>query len=233
MTVLIGLRCTDGAVLASDSQETRGNYFRFWPKVNPIGDNFVALYAGDPTIGEAFARRLGVAFREAAREGEIDHSHASQLVEEGILALAKEAGEDAVKGRQILIAGVTDAKEICLWALDSDEIYLREMRTWECYGSGIDAAEMLMKDFYFPELSTKEAIPLLAYVIGAVSEICLDCGGPVSIVVANRRGVKRLSTAQVESALGGVKGMLDKMRKDLPKQLLKGELAARDLEKWG
>ena len=81
-----------------------------------------------------------------------------------------------MKGRQILSGGITDTGELCLWAVDQGEIYLREMRSWECYGSGIDAAEMLMKDLYFPEVSINEAIPLLAYVINAVSEICLDCG---------------------------------------------------------
>lgn len=129
MTVLIGLRCTDGAVLACDSQETRASYFRFWPKVNKVQDRFITMYAGNPTIGEAFARRLGTAFREAAKEGEIDQSRASQLIEEVILSLLKEAGEDAVKGRQILIVGTTEGGELCLWAVDQDEIYLREMRT--------------------------------------------------------------------------------------------------------
>lgn len=230
MTVLIGLRCTDGAVLACDSQETRANYFRFWPKVNLIGNHFVALYAGNPTIGEAFARRLGMAFREAAREGQIDRSRASQLIEEAILSLAKEAGEDAVKGRQILMAGVTDAGGICLWAIDSDEIYLREMRTWECYGSGIDAAEMLMKDFHFPEVSTKEAVSLLAYVIHAVSEICLDCGGPTSIVVVTSGGVRQLPPEEVESEVGEVKPLLERLRKELPRRVLKGELTNEQLK---
>ncbi|MCL0057521.1 hypothetical protein M1N05_00425 [Dehalococcoidales bacterium] len=226
MTVLVGLRCTDGAVLACDSQETRANYFRFWPKVNLIGNQFVTLYAGNPTIGEAFARRLGTAFREAAKQGEIDQSRASQLIEEAILSLVKEADEEAVKGRQVLIAGVTDAGEVCLWALDSDEIYLREMRTWECYGSGIDAAEMLMKDFYFPEISTKEAVPLLAYVIHAVSEMCLDCGGPLSIVVVDSQGVRQLPDEEVKSRLNKVKPLLDRMRKELPRQVLRGELTS-------
>jgi len=48
MTVLIGLRCKDGAVLACDSQETRTNYFRFWHKVNWVDDNLVVLGAGNP-----------------------------------------------------------------------------------------------------------------------------------------------------------------------------------------
>lgn len=177
MTVLIGLRCKDGAVLACDSQETKVNYFRFWPKVNILENRFVVLSAGNPTIGEAFARRLRFAFQETAREGEIDKSKAASLIEEVLLSLSKEAGEDTVKGRAILIAGVAGGDELCLWAVDAEEIYVREMRTWECYGSGSDAAEMLMKDFYFPEVSTKEAVPLLAYVIGEVSEICWTAVG--------------------------------------------------------
>lgn len=88
-----------------------------------------------------------------------------------------------------------------------------------------------MKDFHFPEVSTEEAIPLLAYVVHAVSEICLDCGGPVSIVVANSQAVTQLSREQVESALNKVKPLLDKMRKELPKRLLKGELTEDCLSK--
>ena len=229
MTVLIGLRCADGAVLACDSQETRANYFRFWPKVNLIENQFATLYAGSPTIGEAFTRRLETAFRVASKEGQIDRPKAVQLIEETLISLAKEAGEDAIKGRQLLIAGTTNAGELCLWAIDQDEIYLREMRTWECYGSGIDAAEMLIKDFYFPEISTKEAIPLLAYIITAVSEICLDCGGPISIVVAHAKEVKQLSRQEVESSLSKVKQLLDKLRKELPKQVLKGAITEEQL----
>jgi hypothetical protein len=169
---------------------------------------------------------LDLAFRETGKEEKIDRVRASQLIEEVILALAKEAGEDAVRGRQILIAGTTeDRGELCLWAVDQDEIYLREMRTWECYASGIDAAEMLMKDFHFPQVSAKEAVPLLAYVITAVSEICLDCGGPTDVVVVDSQGVRQLPHKEVESALNKVRPVLDKMRKELPKRVLKGELA--------
>lgn len=129
-----------------------------------------------------------------------------------------------MKARQLLIAGVTNSNEVCLWAVDSDEIYLREMRTWECYGSGIDAAEMLMKDFYYQEIAIKEAIPLLIYIVHAVSDICIDCGGPVSVVVINKDGVRELSAKEIELSLSSVKPLLDKMRKELPKLLLKGQL---------
>ena len=222
MTVLIGLRCVDGAVLACDSQETRVNYFRFWPKANLIGNRFVTMYAGNPTLGEAFFRRLSIKFQSIKR-GELNKVKACQLIEEVLLSLAQEAGKPAVEGRQILIAGVTDDGEICLWAVDSGEIYLREMRTWECYGSGIDAAEMLMKDFYFKEITVKQAIPLLAYVIHAVSEICIDCGGPISVVVVSEQGVKQLTLKEVEKALNKVKHTLDKLRKEIPKRVLRGE----------
>lgn len=225
MTVLIGLRCQDGAVLACDSQETRINYFRFWSKVNFVENRFVVLYAGSPTTGEAFARRLISAFHElsTANAGPLDKPKVVHLVDNVLLELAREGDESAVKDRQLLVAGVADGGEVCLWAIDAGEIYAREMRTWECYGSGIEAAEMLMKDFYFPEVSTREAIPLLAYVIGAVCEICLDCGGPVSIVVAGSEGIRQLTSQEVDIALEKVREPLDRMRKVLPKRILKGE----------
>jgi len=223
MTVLVGLRCVDGAVLACDSQETRVNYFRFWPKANLIGNRFVTMYAGNPTLGEAFFRRLSIKF-QSVQQGQLNRVKACQLIEEVLLSLAQEAGKAAVEGRQILIAGVTDDSEICLWAVDSGEIYLREMRTWECYGSGIDAAEMLMKDFYFKEIAIKQAIPLLTYVIHAVSEICIDCGGPISVVIVNKQGIKQLTSEEVKKALDKVKPILDRLRKELPKRVLKGEV---------
>lgn len=224
MTVLIGLRCVDGGILACDSQETRVNYFRYWPKARLVADKFVVLYAGNPTIGEAFTRHLEKLIREAKdKENKISQSRAVELVEEVLLSLAKEAGEDAVKGRQILIAGVSDMREICIWAVDSDELYLREMRTWECYGSGIDAAEMLMKDFYFPEITIQQAIPLLAYVIQAVSEICIDCGGPINIVTINDQGIKQLETVEVKTELDRISPLLNRLRKELPRQAIKRE----------
>lgn len=225
MTVLIGLRCSDGAVFACDSQETRGTYFRFWPKVSVLENRFAVLGAGNSTTIEAFARRLDIGFGDAAKQGQIDRSRASQIIEEILISLAKEGGDDVVKGRQILITGISDDNEICLWAVDAGEMYLRNMHTWECYGSGIDAAEMLMKDFYFPEVSTKEAVPLLAYVIQAVSEVCLDCGGPISIVVIDGQALKELPSEEVEAVINKVKPWLDRLRKELPKEVLKGKLA--------
>ena len=230
MTVLIGLRCAEGAVLACDSQETRVNYFRFWPKVYAVEKDFVVLGAGNPTISEAFTLRLSIAFSTARKEEKVDSSKATQLIEDCLLDLGKEAGEDAVKERQFLIACTTDDKKLCLWAIDSDEIYVREMRTWECYGSGIDAAEMMMKDFYFPEVSTTEAIPLLAYVVQTVSDVCLDCGGPISIVVATSQGVRELACEEIETEISKVKSLLDRMRKELPTRALKGELRAENLK---
>lgn len=225
MTVLIGLRCQDGAVLACDSQETRVNYSRFWTKVNPVENHFVVLLAGNPTTGEVFARRLGSALHEldASNNGRVDKSAVANIIDNVLLDLAREGGEEAISNRQLLVAGVTDNGEICLWAVDAGEIYVREMRTWECYGSGIDAAEMLMKDFYFPEVTTKEAVPLLTYMIQAVGEICLDCGGPISIVVAGNQEIKQLASQEVDMALASVKDPLDRMRKILPKKILKGE----------
>jgi 20S proteasome alpha/beta subunit len=223
VTVLIGLRCVDGAVLACDSQETRGNYFRFWTKVSLLGSRFAVLWAGNPTLGEAFARRLDGMLGKAREEGEMNRFRTSQLIEEAILSFAAAAGEPAVQGRQLLIAGIADSGEVCLWALDAGEIYLRDMWTWECCGSGIDAAEMLMKDFYFPEITTQQAVPLLTYVVQAVGEICLDCGGPISIVVVSDHTVRQLYPEEVEVALSKVKPELDRLRKELPKQVLRGE----------
>jgi 20S proteasome alpha/beta subunit len=123
----------------------------------------------------------------------------------------------------MLIAGASDDGELCLWAVDSGEVYLHEMRTWECYGSGIDAAEMLMKDLYFPEITVGQAVPLLAYVVHAVSEICIDCGGPIDVVTVDRSGVRRLPREFVEGELGKVRPMLDRLRKELPRRILRGE----------
>lgn len=225
MTVLIGLRCQDGAVLACDSQETRGNYFRFWSKVSLVENRFAVLYAGSPTIGEAFTRHLVIAFHELTKaNADVPDKHrATRLVDSVLLELARDGGESAVKDRQLLVVGLAGNNEICLWAIDAGEIYAREMRTWECYGSGIDAAEMMLKEFYFPEVTTREAIPLLAYVIGVVSEMCLDCGEPISVMVINSQGIKQLSIQEVNSALARVKGPLEKVRKVLPKRIFKGE----------
>ena len=213
----------DGAVLACDSKETRANYYRFWPKVTFVGGSFVVLYAGNPTLGEVFARRVDSSIYRARRNGQIDRSKAAQLVDEVLLLLAKDAGEDAVKGRQIMIAGTADTSEVCLWSVDAGEIYLREMRNWECYGSGIDAAEMLMKDFYFPEVTTQQAIPLLACVIRSVSEICIDCGGPISVIIVDQQGIKKLTSGEVKSALKRLRPLLDRLRKELPRRVLRGE----------
>ncbi len=110
MTVLIGLRCQDGAVLACDSQETRVNYFRFWSKVNFVENRFVVLYAGSPTTGEAFARRLISAFHKlsAANTGPLDKPKVVHLVDNVLLELAREGDESAVKDRQLLVSGVAD-----------------------------------------------------------------------------------------------------------------------------
>ena len=129
MTVLIGLRCSDGAVFACDSQENRANYFRFWSKVRLLENRFVILSAGNPTIGEVFYRRLGANLRDAMEKEEMERLRVTQLIEESLLSLAKEGGEEIVEEREILISGVINSGEVCLWAIDSGEIYLREMRT--------------------------------------------------------------------------------------------------------
>jgi 20S proteasome alpha/beta subunit len=189
--------------------------------VNWVGDNFVVLGAGNLTLSEALARRLRDKLREAKGEGPIERERMIQIIEQTLLTLAQEIGEAGVKERQLLIAGRTDEGEVCLWAVDAGEIYLRAMRTWECYGSGIDAAEMLMKDLYFEDITTKEAVPLLAYVVESVSDICLDCGGPVSIVVVESEGLKEVPEEEVKEVLQKVKPSLDKFRKELPKRVLK------------
>lgn len=46
----------------------------------------------------------------------------------------------------------------------------------------------------------------------------------------DNRAVRQLTSEEVESALNKVKLLLDKMRKELPKRLLKGELTEEQLK---
>jgi 20S proteasome alpha/beta subunit len=223
MSVLVGLRCGEGAVLACDSKEVRANYYRFWPKFSIVGGCFVVLYVGNPTLGETFARRLDGSISRARQNGRLDRSKVARLVEGTLQSLAKEGGEESVKGRQMLIAGIADTNEVCLWAVDAGEIYPREMRVWECYGSGADVAEILMKDLYCPDITTEQAASLLAYVIDAVSEVCLDCGGPTNMIIVDKEGVKPLGIEEVRESLERVRSRLDHLRKELPRRVLKGE----------
>lgn len=224
MTILIGLRCADGGVLACDSQETRTAFYRFWPKLLPFDERFVLASTGGITLPEAVARRLSRGFATARREGPLTATRALEVVDETLLGLAREIGEEAVKGRQFLMGGLSDEGEVCLWAVDNEEVCARQMRTWECYGSGIDMADMLLRDFYWPEIRVKQAVPLLAYVVGVVEEVVPDCGGPVGIATVEPGGVRCLSSREVEEALGKIRPLADALRKDLPRALFQGKV---------
>ncbi|MCS7206800.1 MAG: hypothetical protein NZ951_02560 [Dehalococcoidia bacterium] len=221
MTIAIGLRCADGAVFACDSQETRGNFFRYWPQIHLVQGRFAIVSAGNPTLGEVFTRRLGEVLDEKGENTPLTPARALTLIEGVLRKMAEEGGESAVKERQILVAGFLDGGEKGLWAIDAEEMHPREMRTWECYGSGRDVGDMVLSDLYFPGIRVKEAVALVAYVVDAVSALCVDCGGPVQVATLTEQGLRLMDQDEVDRALKRVKGKIDRLRKELPKRVIR------------
>ena len=242
------MQCTDGILLASDSQ---GGFHRGLSvkrlterKIHRIDEISALAGAGGVSDIQKAVRALRDAF--AANPGERDENLYVETIEQIMLTLHKTynitrpeyLGE---KGREtfqpsIIFAGLTQGGEqkCCLFHVHHEGI-AEPVDDYVTIGSGAAYAELLLKNYYRTDITINEAVGTAIYVIGRIEETDPSCGGPIQISVLESGkpgGYKELDPGELVEVYGRIWKVVDLIRTELMRKIVKGEIVeerVRDL----
>ena len=215
MTLVIALACKDGIVMASDGQVTGGSaggYVRFHSqKIFKINNN--VLFGASGNIG-TIQRALAIiqAFSQQLEE-EMDYQKMEQIRVELFKiykneidrhkAFYKDMELESIKHApisDIIISKFQDG-EAFIWHISpdcSDEL-LQDIG-YACTGNGDVFAYTILKNFNVKELDVEKGKLIAFRVIKEAIEIgAFGLGEPIDIWIVTDKGVKRLSTEEIEA----------------------------------
>ncbi len=230
MTLVIALACKDGIVMASDGQVTGGSaggYVRFHSqKIFKINDN--VLFGASGNIG-TIQRALAIvqAFSQQLME-EMDYQKMEQIRIELFKiykneidrhkAFYKDTDVESIKHAPIsdIIISKFKGDESFIWHISpdcSDEL-LQDIG-YACTGSGDVFAYTILKNFNIKKLNVDRGKIIAFRVIKEAIEIgAFGLGEPIDIWTITDKGVKRLSTEEIE-ALSETYSLWKKMEEEL------------------
>lgn len=217
MTLALVLACKDGIVLAADSQETYANLplmrrDKHRPKIIKINDSIMIAGAGSVNFLQQVEEELRAYIAterlpqnegclkikekvqlmvHATRKNHLErmkalygNETALQLAPSGQLIMASHDCDSAPKLNAFLIDGDGDIERIT---------------TYQPIGSGMLYAELILKDYYHPDLTTEDGKRLAYWTVSDTKEVDNNVGPPIVIATITEKGANYVSESEVEA----------------------------------
>ncbi len=250
MTIIVGVKCEDGVVIASDSQQEFGRGVSVkrlnTGKIYLVGDRFAVAGAGVSAHIEKAVDAIDMGIKEGKRHkagADLSEDECVSAIERSMTAVYKEYNIDRAKFlgepkerdffAPILIVGCLEAVEgeakgklgnHCLFIVHSEGV-VEKIADYATAGSGAAYAELLLKNSYVRGMKTQEAMRLADYVIEEVKGIDPNCGGETRIaVVCPNEGVHELSKDDIGGLTEKILPALNMVSKTLVPRVLRGEI---------
>jgi len=254
MTIIIGLKCKEGVVIASDSQQEfeRGVQVKRLNtmKIHTIIDNKFALAgAGDYGHVEKAIYLIEEGLHEVfvkKRVAYLDEDECIDIIEKTMTFANKYYNIDRSKFLAdpdeknyfdpILIVGFIQSgdgknKSACLLISHPDGLVER-IPDYATAGSGAAYAELLLKNYYSYDLTLKEIIPLAVHTIQEVKSIDPSCGGGANLVtIIPNKGISALSKEEIVNIKINILPALRIVSKEIIPRILRGEINDKRLRK--
>jgi 20S proteasome alpha/beta subunit len=186
MTIVIGMLCSDGIVLAADRQLTRTDGHKYEEqKIFPIdGRDWKAVltYAGDPGFVREVQQRLVDSLNK--EEVKADSGAIHDSLEEILNSMGRQYGD---VGTELLVAAWASRERAQLWKFDGRSIH--QAYGFNCLGVGDSSLiAYLSKSLYDPALTIQQAIRLAVYCVSKANEFIDKCEGGPDIATLNQEG---------------------------------------------
>jgi 20S proteasome alpha/beta subunit len=252
LTIILGLKCKDGVIIASDSQQEFGRGVAVKrlnaAKIYRIGERFAMAGAGTTAHIEKAIDSIRIALEEEKKQkGQIDlcEDECVSAIEKAITATYKvynvqrsvflEDSRERNFFQAILICGclenVNGKNDTCLFIIHSEGI-VEKIEDYATAGSGAAYAELLLKNYYSKDMSLKEAIPIAIHTIDEVKEIDPNCGGLTRMTLVKIDGnITELSIKEIDDISSITKPLLGIVEKGLIPKILRGEINEDALKK--
>ncbi|MDR2203880.1 MAG: archaeal proteasome endopeptidase complex subunit beta [Nitrososphaerota archaeon] len=196
-TTTIGVVCSDGVVLASDTRVTMGYYIahKFGKKVYKIDDHLGMTIAG--TVADA--QKVVDILTANAKLYKISMNRPMPVVSAARLVANILFNNRYVPlSTQVLVGGVDDTGTR-VFNLDPYGSLMEEK--YVSTGSGSPVAYGILEDNYREGLSIKELLPVIARAVNAAMKRDVASGNSYNIIVIDANGYKELSEQEKSELL--------------------------------
>jgi len=254
MTIIVGLKCKDGVIIGSDSQQEFERGVRVKRlntlKIHTIIDGkFAMAGAGDYGHVEKAIYLIEEGLREAftkKRVAYLEEDECIDIIEKTMTFANKYYNIDRSKFLDdpeeknyfdpILIVGFIesgDRKNMNTRLLIAHPDGLVErIQDYATAGSGAAYAELLLKNYFSDDLTLKEAIPLAVHTIQEVKSIDPSCGGGANLItITPNKGVTALSKEEIIDIKINILPALGMVSRELIPRILRGEINDKRLRK--
>jgi 20S proteasome alpha/beta subunit len=215
MTLVIGIVCKDGVVVACDSQVEIGAFKKFVRKMWGLDKNIVIAGSGSAIFQKKAIELLRGSMIEKEKKGKREFSmkEVVRLAERVMLNLHKtydidrakfleEEAEKPTKRRIIqvsLVMGGVEKGEKYLYVLYPDGV-AEPYDNYCAEGSGTPFAEYLLSKLYDPKITLGIAKKLAIYIIEEAKKVDAYVGGPVNVVAIKEGRLETMSQNQIMKA---------------------------------
>lgn len=242
MTIIVGIYCQDGCVVATDTQSQFGrgvNVKRLnATKIYVMDEKFAIAGAGTVAHIEKAVDSLFYGLKEKHRQHglELDEDVCIDVIEKTITAVHKQYNIDRSKFlgdpkereffTPVLIFGAAlngPEKKSCLCVVHHEGV-VEPVDDYATAGSGAAYAELVLKNTYRANMKTDEAIPIAMYAVNEVKDIDPSCGGVTKVAIIRDGKVRELTEDELTNISDRSHKPLDTIWKVLVPKVLAGEI---------
>jgi len=199
-TTTVGLICTDGVILGTDTRATMGNYVasKQAKKVYRITDKLAMTIAGGVAVAQRVVEmlRINAELYELEKERPMPVKSAARLVS-NILFSSREVG--APLPLQALVGGFDDSGPH-VYNLDPLGSLTEEQMV--STGSGSPFAYGVLESQYEEEKDVEEMLGVVVKAVKSAMERDVASGDSFDVAVINETGFRELSEEEKENLLG-------------------------------
>ncbi len=198
-TTTIGIKCKDGVVIAADRQSTMGNLVssKTTDKVFEITRNIGMTIAGTAGDGQALARLL----RAELKLYELQEREASVRAAATLMAnILRSSYKNTIRPDlvQIVIGGWDSTGGPQLYSIDLAGA-VEKADDYTFTGSGSPIALGVLEEGYRPDITTQEAVELIAKAIRAARERDVYTGGKnLAIATITEKGFEWVPEEEIK-----------------------------------
>jgi 20S proteasome alpha/beta subunit len=247
VTIIVGIKCKDGVVLGSDSQQEFGRGVAVkrlnTGKIYKLNERFSIAGAGTTAHIEKAIDSINIALNDTKRRKggmELCEDDCVNAIERAMIVTHKtynieratflEDSREKNFFNPILICGclerIDKSDNACLFIIHTEGV-VEKITDYATAGSGAAYAELLLKNYYSPELTVNEAIPLVLHAISEVIDIDPNCGGLIRVTtVKPDGGIKMLTNEEINQLHQKTESLIDMVEKSIIPKILRGEVDA-------
>jgi len=247
MTIIVGAICTEGLVLASDSQagSLRGVHVKRLDYTKIYDFSFDGTTIAITGAGETpFITRAIEIFEEKAKDtkfhkprdvADLAESVVNEIAKRYIFQRDKELGfvkspssperqklqDDRALGFALMVATCVNGKP-AIYTVYPDGVSARE-EDYASLGSGSAFAEYLLPRLHSKDLTIEEATRVCVYVVEEVKKVDVHCGGPTQVVSVSCGGKASRKTDEEMRAILDDLAEADEIAMEVWKGIAKGQ----------